>query len=314
MSSVEIPRSDDRIRELEQKLSAMPGSRTFVALAEEYRRAGRYQEALRTLQEGLARHPGYLSAQIAAARLYQEMGHSDEAIAAFSGVLAADRENLVAAKSLAELQLAAGNREEAIKKYKLFRAISGDRSVDDVIAMIEAEMQVPALPAISFPEPLPFLSEPEHSEPESPDPLEPSLALPPSLWQEEGEERATISTPGEIETGTETGIEAEAEVIPPGVLPPARTLADLYLSQGHIEEGRQMLQRLHDANPDDENVTLRLARLDEPDPDSAALPAMPAPAPKLVDDAKMPSAGAREHKIAILRQWLARVQTAAERR
>src|SRR5215471_17267470 len=113
------PESYERIRDLEEKLSAMPGSRAFVALAEEYRRAGRHGEALATLTKGLEAHPGYLSAQIAIGRLYQEMGRENEAIEEFRKVMVTDRENLVAAKALADLYLARGEKVEAIKKYKL---------------------------------------------------------------------------------------------------------------------------------------------------------------------------------------------------
>ena len=128
------PQSAARIRDLEQRMAAMPGSRIFVGLAEEYRRAGRFSDALATLRTGLEAHPSYLSARIAVARLYQEMGRDDEAIDAFARVLATDRENLVAAKALGDLYARRGNAVEAVKKYKLYRALAGDRAIDAKIA------------------------------------------------------------------------------------------------------------------------------------------------------------------------------------
>ena len=143
------PSADARIRDLEVKLAAMPGSRVFVGLAEEYRRAGRLNESLAVLRQGLDVHPNYLSAQIAIARLFRELGRSGEAIEAFSKVLVIDRENLVAAKALADLYWDMGNRVEAIKKFKLYRAISGDRSYDERIAELEREIRVDAAPEVS---------------------------------------------------------------------------------------------------------------------------------------------------------------------
>ena len=143
------PSAEARIRDLESKMNSMPGSRVFVGLAEEYRRAGRLNEALGVLRQGLQVHPNYLSAQIAIARLFRELGRSGEAIEAFSKVLVIDRENLVAAKALADLYWDMGNRVEAIKKFKLYRAISGDRSYDERIAELEREIRVEAPPEVS---------------------------------------------------------------------------------------------------------------------------------------------------------------------
>ena len=131
-------------------MAAMPGSRIFVGLAEEYRRAGRFSDALATLRNGLEAHPTYLSARIAIARLYQETGRVQEAIDAFSKVLVSDRENLVAAKALGDLHGRQGNSVEAIKKLKLYRALSGDRAVDERIAALEREMKAePPAPHVS---------------------------------------------------------------------------------------------------------------------------------------------------------------------
>jgi len=142
------PQAEARIRDLEKRMAAMPGSRIFVGLAEEYRRAGRFGDALATLRTGLEAHPTYLSARIAIARLFHEMARDEEAIEAFARVLAADRENLVAAKALGDLYARRGDPVEAVKKYKLYRALSGDRSIDDRVAALEKESkpEVPAAP------------------------------------------------------------------------------------------------------------------------------------------------------------------------
>ncbi|MEO8430422.1 MAG: tetratricopeptide repeat protein [Acidobacteriota bacterium] len=138
--------AEARIRDLKRRLELDPGSRLFVTLAEEYRKTGRVSESLSTLQRGLLAHPGYLSAHVALGRAYLEAGQITEAIATFTKVLSNDPGNLVSAKSLADIYLSRGESVEAIKKYKLYRALSGDRSVDDMIERLQLELAPPPPP------------------------------------------------------------------------------------------------------------------------------------------------------------------------
>lgn len=131
------PAAEARIRDLERRLDLDPGSRLFVSLAEEYRKVGRVKDALSSLQKGLLAHPGYIAAQVALGRAYVEANMATDAIATFTKVLVADPANLVAAKSLADIHLSRNDNLEALKKYKLYRAISGDRKIDEVIGRLE---------------------------------------------------------------------------------------------------------------------------------------------------------------------------------
>jgi tetratricopeptide (TPR) repeat protein len=131
------PAAEARIRDLERRLDLDPGSRLFVSLADEYRKVGRMKDALSALQKGLLAHPGYVAAQVALGRTYMEASQATDAIATFTKVLVADPANLVAAKSLADIHLARNDNLEALKKFKLYRAISGDRKVDEMIAKLE---------------------------------------------------------------------------------------------------------------------------------------------------------------------------------
>lgn len=127
------------IRELAKRVEREPGSRFFVPLADEYRKAGRLSEAIRTLEAGLAAHSGYVAARIALARAYLEAGRIEESMAAFSNALADDPSNLVAAKALGDLHLSRGESLEALKRYRRYRGISGDRKLDALIRRLEEE-------------------------------------------------------------------------------------------------------------------------------------------------------------------------------
>jgi hypothetical protein len=71
-------------------------------------------------------------------------------------VLVSDPANLVAAKSLADIHLGRNDNLEALKKFKLYRAISGDRKVDEMIAKLEPLVAPkPVTPVRRAPEPPP---------------------------------------------------------------------------------------------------------------------------------------------------------------
>jgi tetratricopeptide (TPR) repeat protein len=92
-----------RIEELRRRVQMDPASIAFAALAEEYRRAGRFDEAVATCEAGLTRHPAYLSARVTLGRALMELSRYDEARAQLEQVLRVAPENLAAIRALAEI-------------------------------------------------------------------------------------------------------------------------------------------------------------------------------------------------------------------
>ncbi len=130
-----------RLEELKRLLQRDPTSRQFLALAEEYRRHGKYRDAVITLERGLALHSTSVAGHVALGKTYQQLDRLEDSIRAFTNALRIDRENLVAIRQLAEVYLAKGDKVEAIKKLKLYRGLkAGDRDVNDIIARLEQEM------------------------------------------------------------------------------------------------------------------------------------------------------------------------------
>jgi len=130
-----------RLEELKRLLQRDPTSRQFLALAEEFRRHGKYRDAVITLERGLALHGTSVAGHVALGKTYQQLDRLEDAIRAFNNALRIDRENLVAIRQLAEVYLARGDKIEAIKKLKLYRGLkAGDRDVNDIIARLELEM------------------------------------------------------------------------------------------------------------------------------------------------------------------------------
>jgi tetratricopeptide (TPR) repeat protein len=98
-----------RIEELRRRVQLDPASIAFAALAEEYRRAGQYDESIATCLAGLQRHPAYLSARVTLGRSLLELGRYDEARQQLEHVLRAAPENLAAIRGLAEIHRRTGD-------------------------------------------------------------------------------------------------------------------------------------------------------------------------------------------------------------
>jgi len=92
-----------RIEELKRRVHSDPASIAFAALAEEYRRAGRFDEAIETCNTGLVRHPSYLSAHVTLGRALIEVGRLEDARTELEYVLKLAPENLAAIRGLAEI-------------------------------------------------------------------------------------------------------------------------------------------------------------------------------------------------------------------
>jgi predicted Zn-dependent protease len=93
-----------RIAELRRRVHKDPASIAFAQLAEEYRRAGDYGDAIRVCRAGLAQHPLYLSARITLARALLELNQVREAQLELEEVLRAAPDNMSAIRILAELR------------------------------------------------------------------------------------------------------------------------------------------------------------------------------------------------------------------
>ena len=92
-----------RVEQLKRRVSADPASIAFAALAEEYRKEGRYPEAIETCRVGLQRHPAYLSARVTLGRALIGIGDYDAARLELEAVLRVAPENLAAIRAMADI-------------------------------------------------------------------------------------------------------------------------------------------------------------------------------------------------------------------
>jgi thioredoxin-like negative regulator of GroEL len=106
-----------RIEELRRRVLRDPASVAFAALAEEYRRLGRFGDAIDTCRAGLLRHPSYQSARVTLGRALIDTGDFDAAAAELDCVLRAAPENLAAIRALAEIHRRRADMPETVESY-----------------------------------------------------------------------------------------------------------------------------------------------------------------------------------------------------
>lgn len=104
--------SSPRIDELRRRIENDPASIAFAQLAEEYRRCGEYDDAVRVARAGLIRHPGYLSARVTLGRSLVELGQLAAAETELDTVLKSAPENLAAIRALADIHQRRGEDSE----------------------------------------------------------------------------------------------------------------------------------------------------------------------------------------------------------
>jgi predicted Zn-dependent protease len=135
-----------RIEDLRRRVQKDPASIAFAQLAEEYRRAGNCEEAVRVCQAGLAQHPAYISARVTLGRALFELGRFEESRTEFLRVLNAAPDNLIAVGKLAEIHQRTqhGTDPASARASSAFGPRpAGQPSADErVLAELEAWLQV----------------------------------------------------------------------------------------------------------------------------------------------------------------------------
>ena len=150
-----------RIEELQRRVQKDPASIAFAQLAEEYRRAGSYEEAVRVCRTGLAKHPSYLSARVTLGRALIELEQYGEAQTELDYVLKSAPENLAAIRGLAEIHQRRGELDDALRQYRTALGIAKhdpdiEQSVQDISrelghAVVDVPAAAPSRPATAEP-------------------------------------------------------------------------------------------------------------------------------------------------------------------
>ncbi len=313
-----------------------PASRLFLSVAEEHFKAGKLDQAISVLLEGLKGNPGYSTARVLLGKVYQQKGMLSQAQAEFEAVVRANPENLLAQRRLAMIYGEQGNVAAARKAADVVLMINPRDA--EILGLIDrwssAAARPPSPPAQPPPAPPSFVKEP-------PGPVPAAEALPSFVEPKaSNKQEQDLEEPGEpmpvfeLPEAEAPGVEAilpEVQEPQPGSFDnplcdvpeagaPAEvsspSLAEVYVKQGHFEEGIRMYRRLLAKDPQNRDLRQRLEDAETlaklltrqvPDPaGSTPIPEVatsPSPLP-----AASPPVSGREKMIQRLERWLAELK------
>jgi tetratricopeptide (TPR) repeat protein len=134
-------RDSPRIEDLRLRVERDPASVAFAQLAEEYRRVGRYRDAIETARAGLARHPAYISARVTLGRALVGLGELDQAERELALVLRTAPENLAALRGLGEVHHRRGNLSGALLRYEAaLELVRRDPELEQLVRELKEEI------------------------------------------------------------------------------------------------------------------------------------------------------------------------------
>jgi tetratricopeptide (TPR) repeat protein len=169
-----------RIEELRRRVEADPASIAFAALAEEYRRLGRYEETIEICTAGLQRHPAYLSARVTLGRALIETGELESAREQFQTVLRSAPENIAATRGLAQIHERLGHSTEMDPQLAQLMREHAESMPPASEPVTTPELAAAPEPVRLAPEPLQLPGPEPEPEPMEPQPMELQAPLEPA--------------------------------------------------------------------------------------------------------------------------------------
>jgi len=138
-----MEKENAEIEKLTERIAKDPKSKLFVPLAEEHKKAGDIETAIRVLTEGLKHNPGYVTGRSFLGRLLMDKGDLAGAQKELEEVIKTIPDNLLAQRKLGDIYVLQGRGADALPRYKAAFALNpGDKDLPSLIADLEAGKDV----------------------------------------------------------------------------------------------------------------------------------------------------------------------------
>jgi len=118
-SESEQPANAAEIDRLALAVAKDPESKAFIPLAEEYGKAGMWDEAAAVLEDGLKAYPNFITAMVALGRVYDQTNQPVKATAILEEAVRLSPENLRAHRTLAKIYAAQGRQDAALRSCRV---------------------------------------------------------------------------------------------------------------------------------------------------------------------------------------------------
>jgi tetratricopeptide (TPR) repeat protein len=263
-----------RIDDLRKRLERDPASRLFAQLAEELRKEGELDEAIRVSQEGLQKNPAYPSARMTLGRAFLDKGDLAAARVEFEAVLKGAPDNILASRYLGDCLEGLGNPQGALERFRSTLLMApGDRHILARIAALEERLAGP--PPTAEPVPVPLAAADETFE------LERPYESPPTRVVEGSTNEGVVGaadkgTPEPAAAFFEQTLPGRPSMLEPNEIPavspevPPRpeapplssaTLGELYFNQGFTDKAMEVYRELLEREPSNERARARLVEI-----------------------------------------------------
>lgn len=123
-SNQKLSTSAMEIDRMALQLAKDPQSKVFLPLAEEYCKAGMWQEAAGVLEDGLKFYPGFITAMVVLGRAYDQLGQTTKAKVLLEEAVKLSPENLRAHRTLVKIYVAQGSSDEALRSCEVILALN----------------------------------------------------------------------------------------------------------------------------------------------------------------------------------------------
>lgn len=118
------PSNKAEIDRLAAMLAKDSRSKVFMPLADEFVKAGMWQEAVAVLEDGLTAYPGFITAMVSLGRAYDQLGQGNKAKAMLEEAVKLSPDNLRAHRILAKIYASEGTRDLAQRSCGVILAVS----------------------------------------------------------------------------------------------------------------------------------------------------------------------------------------------
>lgn len=227
-----------------------PRSLVFVSLAESYRKLGLFEQALEICAEGLEEHPDLPAGLLVKARIFFDQKRFAASLEIANAVLRRNPENIKARRLNAEIYLRLGQKQRALQSLtELLRLNPSDGEALRAMEDLESELN-PALPVVDTRLIMRGSSDSRAA-------IQEFQVEHLSDWRESG----AIESPELPQTvaAEKPAVSASEDDSEPAFA--TRTIAELYLRQGHEEKARKVLRRMLEQDANDAWTQAAWARL-----------------------------------------------------
>ena len=269
----------------ERALAEDPRSRAFAPLAEAYRKVGLIDKAFEVLKKGIRYNPDYIMGYLSLSQCYFEKGEFALAYTTLRPLSAKNRDNLKLQNLYGEVCVETGNFEEALDTFKYLLFINPkNNEISHKVQELESRLSESAI--LSDVGEVSFDIQDLSPSPENDKALDDWIQIdlsrqseaPDKLDGAQMDEEQWMETPApnvhEEQDRPEENLEAtrdlevDEEVDDTPVI--THTLVDLYLNQGHTEKAIEILEKIIQIQPDNQESIDRLMLLKGPESDGEA--------------------------------------------